>query len=83
MPKIRFLRDEQYESEGRKQGPSFAEGETVVASEDFAGRWTRRGSAEVVGKGEPPEGLAFARAADKAPAAARAAAPPVVGQVKV
>jgi len=72
MPKIRFLREEQYECDGRGKGPVFSEGETVLASEDFALRWTRRLAAEVVGEGEPKGDASFERVKPKAEKAGKA-----------
>ena len=46
--RVTFLRDEIYETEGRKSGHEFKAGEAYDFTDDFAGRWTQRGAAEVV-----------------------------------
>ncbi|MEI9964385.1 MAG: hypothetical protein WDM92_06435 [Caulobacteraceae bacterium] len=57
--RIRFVRDEVYETEGRNMGRTFAAGDVIDARKDFAERWLRRGAAEVVGKGDPKDGELF------------------------
>ena len=46
--KVKFLRDEIYETEGRNQGKQFTAGRVYSMSEDQAGRWLRREAAELV-----------------------------------
>lgn len=46
--RVKFLRDEQYESEGRNQGPRFAAGEVYDFTEEFGQRWLQRGAVEVI-----------------------------------
>ncbi len=56
--RVRFLRDELYENEGRNQGHLFQEGEEYDFEEAFAQRWLRRNAAELVdgdGKAVDPE----------------------------
>jgi hypothetical protein len=46
--KVKFLRDEIYETEGRNQGKQFTSGRVYSMTEDQAGRWLRREAAELV-----------------------------------
>lgn len=46
--RVKFIRDEQYESGGRNLGPKFAAGEVYDFTEEFGQRWLRRGAVEVV-----------------------------------
>lgn len=46
--RIKFLRDEQYESEGRNTGPKFAAGEVYDFTDEFGQRWVQRGAAELI-----------------------------------
>lgn len=46
--RVKFLRDEQYENEGRNLGPKFAEGEVYDFTEAFGQRWVQRGAVEVL-----------------------------------
>jgi len=43
--RVKFLRDELFESEGRNQGPLYKAGEVHDFTDEFAGRWLRRGAA--------------------------------------
>lgn len=46
--RIQFLRDEQYENEGRNKGPKFAKGELFDFTDAFGQRWLQRGAARLV-----------------------------------
>ena len=46
--KVRFLRDEIYETEGRGLGKQFTAGRVYSMTADQAGRWIRRDAAELV-----------------------------------
>jgi len=53
MKRVRFLRDEIYESEGRKKGPVYKAGSVHDFEDDFADRWLRRNAAELVDRRTP------------------------------
>ena len=46
--KVKFLRDEIYETEGRGLGKQFTAGRVYSMTADQAGRWLRRDAAELV-----------------------------------
>lgn len=53
---VEFLRDVQYENEGRRQGPKFYRGRTYTFDAWFAERWIKRGAAyDVAGDAPEPE----------------------------
>ena len=54
--RVKFLRDELYEHEGRNLGHLYREGEVYDFEPSFAERWLRRNAAEAVdGDGKPPK----------------------------
>lgn len=58
MPRIRFIKTVQAETEGRHKGPVYQAGSEMDVSEDSAHRWLRRGVAVEVTKamGRPQAG---------------------------
>jgi hypothetical protein len=54
--RVKFLRDELFEHEGRNQGHLYLEGEVYDFEPDFAERWLRRGAVELIdADGKPPK----------------------------
>jgi hypothetical protein len=53
MKRIKFTRTEQFESEGRNQGPIYVEGSVHDFDDAFADRWLRRSAAVEVDKRTP------------------------------
>jgi hypothetical protein len=53
MKRVKFLRTELYESEGRNLGPTYKEGSTHDFEDHLADRWLRRGAAVEVKTREP------------------------------
>lgn len=51
--RVRFLRDELYENEGRNQGHLFRKDEEYTFEPAFAERWNRRGAVEIVSGARP------------------------------
>lgn len=89
--RIKFLRDEIYESEGPNKGPKFLEGDVMEVEDHFGERWIRRGAAvrldtapetmhRITRVAQAPE--AEARLATKRAARKRAATKPAAPAVK-
>lgn len=80
--RIRFLRDEIYETVGPKKGIEFKKDDVVDARADFADRWIRRGSAAAMPGEKDPGAELFVRVRGKAKAEAVDLAHQVEGAVK-
>ena len=65
--RVRFVRDEIYETEGRGKGPRYRADHEYDLPDDLAQRWLRRGAAIVSPDPEPPEPEAAPQAAAEPP----------------